>query len=61
MKNSLDSKFHETVTTFQQVEALNNAIGILEQWRDLSPLAEPLKDKRGELLAHTPQRTAETH
>ena len=47
MKNSLDSKFHETATTFQQVEALNNAIGILEQWRDLSQLAEPLKDKQG--------------
>lgn len=61
MNNSLDSKFHETVTTFQQVEALNNTIGILEQWRDLAELALPLKDKQGELLAHMPQRTAETH
>lgn len=45
--NSLDSKFHETVTKYQQVEALSNAIAILGQRRDL--------------LAHMPQRTCRTH
>lgn len=61
MNDSLDSKFHETATIFQQVEALNNAICILEQWRDLAELTQPLKDKQGELLAHVPQRTADTY
>ena len=61
MNDSLDSMFHETVTKYQQVEALSNAIAILGQWRDLSELSEPLKAKRRDLLAHVPQRTCRTH
>lgn len=47
---SLDSKFHETVTAYQEAEALSCAIAILTQWRDLAPLAEPLKKTQQELL-----------
>lgn len=59
--NSLDSKFHETVTAYQQVEALSNAIAILAQWRDLSELAKPLEEKRRNLLAHMPQSTCKVY
>lgn len=61
MNDSLDSTFHETVTAYQEVEALGNAIAILEKWRDLSELSEPLRTKQHELLAHMPQRTAEAY
>lgn len=53
--NSLDSMFHETVTVYQQAEALSCAIAILEQWRDLEELAKPLKVKQKELIEHAPQ------
>lgn len=59
--NSLDSKFHETVTAYQEVEALSNAIAILAQWRDLSELAKQLEEKRRDLLAHMPHGTDETY
>lgn len=61
MNDSLDSAFYEKVNAYQQIEALNNAITILEQWRDLSELSKPLKEKQRELLAHMPQRTCKTY
>lgn len=61
MNDSLDSTFHETVTAYQQAEALSNAISILAQWRDLSELALPLKAKRDDILGHVTQRASKTY
>lgn len=53
---SLDSTaFYDTVTAYQEVEALSNAITLLDKWRDLSKLAEPLREKQRELLEHVQQ------
>ena len=54
---SLDSMF-QTVTAYQQLEALNYAIAILEHWNDLKGLTEPLQAKQKELLEQTPQLAA---
>lgn len=51
MEDSLDSTFYDTVTALQQTEALENAISILQKWRELAPLAEPLERKRRSLLS----------
>ncbi len=64
--NSLDS-IHEAVSNYQQAEALEACISVMERWRDLEPLAEPLREKqreleqRGELLTHEIQQTYRTH
>ena len=58
--NSLDSKFYDIVTAYQQAEALENAAGILEKWADLAHLAEPLHRARRELLTHDTPITSDT-
>lgn len=63
---SLDS-IHEAVTTYQQAEALDGCIAILQRWHGLADLVEPLRvkqrelEQRGQLLTHETYRTYKTH
>lgn len=58
--NSLDSTFYDTVTRYQQAEALENAAAILEKWTDLAHLAEPIHRVRRALLTHDTLVTSST-
>lgn len=61
MEDSLDSTFHDTVTAYQQAEALENAAAILEKWADLAHLADPLHKARRVLLASEIHQIHEVH
>lgn len=48
-QRNTEEQFYETVTAYQQIEALGNAARILEGWTDLQPLAKTLRDAQRNL------------
>lgn len=46
----VDSTFYDTITLHQKAEALECAITILERWRELQVLTDPLKKEHDRLV-----------
>lgn len=46
----MEDAYHDSITEYQKAEALECAISILERWRDLDELAEPLRTEHRRLI-----------